>query len=318
MSIEEKNLQENIQKSIQPDLLKVKNRQTLRNIFFAGAAVFVLLGVLEHMQNNTQSLFFVAVALLIVALFVQMSISSVRSDIATTVKYNVAGHCIQKYVQNYSYDLSNGLTETVYDSGNMFKNSDIYESWNYFSGTKNGYKFEVSDIHTQEEVIEQVPYEESHTDSDGHTHYETKYRDEIHHYDIFSGLLLILHTNARFKYSVRVAPNGFVSRDVKLDSPNFEKIFDVSCADSIYAHYLLTSSFMEKLVALSEFTETNIYLSFIGEQILIYISGVHIFQKPDIKDSVEQSIQEYAGNIGYVFRIIELLDFNSHHIALNE
>lgn len=136
-----------------------------------------------------------------------------------------------------------GLSSTVFKEAE-FERYDRYHAEDLIHGTlKNNCKFAMSEVLTEDE----------HTDSDGNTTYST----------IFSGLfakmetpkpfntLLYLRKDRKDKSLLNRAFLGKLPFDklrIQLDSPEFEKIFDVYASDQIIAMQLLTADIMQDLM----------------------------------------------------------------------
>lgn len=136
-----------------------------------------------------------------------------------------------------------GLSSTVFKEAE-FERYDRYHAEDLIHGTlKNNCKFAMSEVLTEDE----------HTDSDGNTTYST----------IFSGLfakmetpkpfntLLYLRKDRKDKSLLNRAFLGKLPFDklrIQLDSPEFEKIFDVYASNQIIAMQLLTADIMQDLM----------------------------------------------------------------------
>ncbi len=106
-------------------------------------------------------------------------------------------------------------------------------------------------------------------------------RDET----VFSGLLIMLNFNKKFVGKTIVEKDHGVLghwfknalsglQRVSLEDPVFERQFDVYSSDQVEARYLLTTSFMERLLLLSrEFGGKNIRASFYNRQLLLMVDS---------------------------------------------
>jgi len=66
---------------------------------------------------------------------------------------------------------------------------------------------------------------------------------------------------------------GVAGERVRLEDPQFEKLFEVFSGDQIEARYLLTPAFMERMVALAELTGAPLQAAFDGGELLLAIDG---------------------------------------------
>ena len=98
---------------------------------------------------------------------------------------------------------------------------------------------------------------------------------------------------------------------VRLEDPVFEKRFEVRSSDQVEARYLLTPSFMERLLALSAlFDDANIRCSFYDDRLLLLIpskqdrfDGISAFRPVTFQQEITTILAEMA----LIFEIIEVL-----------
>lgn len=149
-----------------------------------------------------------------------------------------------------------GLPSAVFEEAE-FERYDRYHSEDLIHGTlKNNCQFAMSEVLTEDE----------HTDSNGKKKYST----------IFSGLfakmetpkpfntLLYLRNDKKDKNLLVRAFAGKLPFDklrVQLDSPEFEKVFDVYASDKIIAMQLLTADIMQDLMQFHTEMEMNYELT---------------------------------------------------------
>lgn len=100
---------------------------------------------------------------------------------------------------------------------------------------------------------------------------------------------------------------------IKLEDPRFEKIFEVYSTDQIEARYILTPSFMERLIDLSSLFKNKIECSFLDRQILLKIPCSQnkfevssIFQTINFENDALHIIKE----MHIIFDIIDTLKLN--------
>ena len=141
---------------------------------------------------------------------------------------------------------------------------------------------------------------------------------------VFNGIFILLEMNKNFSGSTIVKKdeekiwNLFTkSKDlenVKLEDPVFEKKFEVYSTDQVEARYLLTPSFMERLLELSDiFSEYGrgvIQCSFYMNKLLLMIPSSKnrfevgsIYQPATFVDDINDILKEMA----VIFQIIDIL-----------
>ena len=101
-------------------------------------------------------------------------------------------------------------------------------------------------------------------------------------------------------------------KNVKLEDPVFEKKFEVYSTDQVEARYLLTTSFMERLLELSGLFSKNgvIQCSFYLNKLLLMIPSDKnrfevgsIYQPATFIDDIDQILKEMT----IIFQIIDIL-----------
>ena len=96
---------------------------------------------------------------------------------------------------------------------------------------------------------------------------------------------------------------------VTLEDPIFEKKFDVYSTDQIEARYLLTTSFMERLLELSSsYGDSDLQCSFYNDRLLLMIASRKnhfetgsIFQPADFTDDINIILRDMST----IFKIID-------------
>ncbi len=105
-----------------------------------------------------------------------------------------------------------------------------------------------------------------------------------------------------------------INRDevVRLESPIFEKSFSVYSDNQVTARYLLSTTIMEKIVALKENYPHKILISFKDSKIYIIIENfgsLSSYNSGCIPDRIEYAnLEEYFNYISSVYEILGLLD----------
>lgn len=139
---------------------------------------------------------------------------------------------------------------------------------------------------------------------------------------VFRGIFVLLDMNKHFFGKTLVKRdrgqvfNWFAKRigsheKVVLEDPVFEKMFEVYSSDQVEARYLLTPSFMQRLLDLSElFGGNGIQASFYEDRLLLMIPSdknrfeiVSVFQPATFIDDIKLILEEMK----LIFQIIEIL-----------
>jgi hypothetical protein len=125
----------------------------------------------------------------------------------------------------------------------------------------------------------------------------------------FAGRTIVMRDRGRFGNWVSGAPSGL--ERVRLEDPVFEDKFEVYGSDQIEARYLLTTSFMERLISLETLVRGDqIQCSFYDDHLLLMMNSSHnrfetssIFKPATFVEDTQTILEEMRE----VFRIIETL-----------
>lgn len=133
-------------------------------------------------------------------------------------------------------------------------------------------------------------------------------------YEIFDGLVVIVEANKIFNGRTIIKKDSFLKTGkyerVSLEDPSFEKYFDVRSTDQIEARFLLSTSFMQRLLDLGAMFENKIECSFFDKKLLIAIASsenrfepVSGFKEINFYDSAKKIVTQIAT----IIEIIEIL-----------
>lgn len=142
---------------------------------------------------------------------------------------------------------------------------------------------------------------------------------------VFDGIIVELSMNKSFsgktviKKDIGTVGNWFINKStslkkVKLEDPNFEKMFEVYSDDQVEARYLLTVTFIERLKELVEnFGGKSIQCCFYNNKLLMMISiekdlfeTGSIYEAEDFIDDSKSLLKE----LSLIFNIIDTLKLN--------
>jgi hypothetical protein len=142
---------------------------------------------------------------------------------------------------------------------------------------------------------------------------------------VFRGMIIVFEFNKKFNGRTLVKKDlgifnslNKVKRDklerVKLEDPVFEKMFEVYSEDQIEARYLLSTSFMERLMSLSKlFDNAKLECSFFDNRLLLLVpTKKHFFSVPSFFRRLDlvAACKLIVTNINLIFEIIEILKLN--------
>jgi hypothetical protein len=149
-------------------------------------------------------------------------------------------------------------------------------------------------------------------------------------YPIFRGLFFVADFNKSFSGTTIVLPdkaekllggmgqalqklnvrNGEL---IKLEDPEFERLFVVYGQDQVEARYILSTSLMERITAFQKNARKEIRLSFSGSKLYVAIAFDHELFEPALMDSLLDfsGIKEYYDDMKLMTDIVQELDLNT-------
>lgn len=209
-----------------------------------------------------------------------------------------------------SYQPTSYIDSVKYKESKLFlRHYDVYKGDDRVSGKIGATTVDFSELHTQYIT----------KDSKGRTSYHT----------IFKGLFFIGDFNKNFKGRTFVLPDtaeslfGGVAKLfqswaaarpelVKLEDPEFEKLFVVYADDQIEARYILSPSLMKRIVDFKKKSKNNIRLSFLNSNVYVAILYYKNLFEPRIFQTLLdfKPIQEYFEDLQLATGIVEDLSLN--------
>ncbi len=214
-------------------------------------------------------------------------------------------------VPELKYEPESGITRTKFLSYGLFNDFDRYNSEDKLSGKIGKTKFTAAEVHI----------EKKHKDKDGKTHYST----------IFKGILFVADFNKNLNSRTVVLPDvaercfgkligNFLQKMnfldgslVKLENPEFEKLFSVYSYDQIEARYILTPQMMEQLTELRKKYNSDIRIVFEDEHMALAISKSSGWLEPPYFGRLAkiEVLEKILIELEEIINIIEALDLNT-------
>jgi energy-coupling factor transporter transmembrane protein EcfT len=147
---------------------------------------------------------------------------------------------------------------------------------------------------------------------------------------IFNGLFFVADFNKSFKGTTIVLPdtaqklfgdlgqalqslNVQNGQLIKLEDPEFEKMFVVYGQDQVEARYILSTSLMRRIIAFQQRARQNMRLSFSASKLYVAIPFEKALFEPKIMESLLNPalVQEYYEDLKLVVDIVEELNLNT-------
>jgi len=260
----------------------------------------------------------IGVPILLVVLFGfwVYGLSRIKRGYTKDFKTNVVLKVVKFIDEGLEYAPGKSISSSDYHKSKIFlSHVDIYSGEDYVFGTVGKTKVEFSEVHTQEK--------HETTDSKGHRH--------TYYTTIFKGVFFIADFNKNFKGATLVLPDtaektfgkmlgGFLQSKnigrptlVKLEDPEFEKLFVVYGEDQIEARYILSTSLMQRITEFRKKSNRSIYLSFVENKVMIAVpSGKDLFEPRLFRSIVDYGqIEDYYNDLAFVVGIVEDLNLNT-------
>ncbi len=231
-------------------------------------------------------------------------------------KRDVMGKIVKFMDEGLEYNPSSSVPMSTYHDSNIFQSHvDRSHGEDYVSGIVGKTKIEFSELHTE--------YKTQHTDSEGHRHtsWNTIFRGVFFVADFnkeFKGRTLVLPDTAEKTFGTAIGQflqSKSIGRPdlVKLEDPEFEKLFVVYGNDQIEARYILSTSLMSRMVDFRKKTGKKISFSFTGSKVMVAIPFRENLFEPRILRSIvdPKQIEKYAETLATVVGIVEDLNLNT-------
>ena len=305
----EKSFKEFYQEGLSSELLPFENIRkkvaTTGTIGF-GLAILALISLLIGQANDAQAFLIVFLVLLLPAIVFIIIYYNRRKNYIVGFKENIV-HSIIKFIDpNLRYVPHSYIHKKDYKKSGLFlKNADRYNGDDYVEGWRDKTVFCFSELHTEYQIS-------TGKSTSWHT--------------IFKGLFFIADFNKHFHgrtyvYSENNPQLGIFSKmfssfawnleKVKLESSEFENRFVVYSSDQVEARYILTPSFMERLLKLQELMGEETSYSFVDTNVYVAVPIKDALFEPSIFSANNYDrLGDYYNTVHIIFDIIDELNLN--------
>lgn len=292
---------------------KVKNGQIL-GILLLVLTVILFGPVSAALEQSSEALPFIVLApVAIFGIVILIRTYKKRINYRDRFKNEVVREIVKAIDPSWEYDPNQCIASNEYHSSDLFRKSvDRYKGDDLICGKIDKTDFRCSELHTEYKT---VTY-----DKDGK-------RKETWH-TIFKGLFFHADFNkeimgktyiepdtaerllGKFGQSLQVSSKGKL---VKLENPEFEKIFAVYGTDQTEARYILTPTIMEALVNIYKMYKRKMHLSFIGTRVYVAMSfSKNLFEPKIFSSGVKFKDVEFMYNLFMVNQtIVKELNLNT-------
>ncbi len=230
-------------------------------------------------------------------------------------KGTIIGKLVNFLDANLAYSQSGRIPQSTYMASKIFtKRPDRYQGDDHVTGKVGATQIEFSELKTE--------YKTTSTNNKGHT--------QTHWHTIFKGLFFVADFNKHFACETIVLPdtaqklfgrlgqklqslNVFRGQLIKLEDPEFERLFVVYGDDQVQARYILSTSLMERIMQFKKKSQKPIYLSFVGSKVFVAVSYTKNLFEPKIFSTLLDfgPIRQYYEDLQLAVGIIEDLNLNT-------
>ncbi|MEI6089218.1 MAG: DUF3137 domain-containing protein [bacterium] len=267
--------------------------------------VFIVVGYLLSEVNNTVLYIWIGIFVLSIGLFGNL-ISKRKKAYYHQYKATVVAEIIRLIDPTWVYHYDQCIGRTDYHQSELFRQEcDRYMGDDFVYGNIDKTDFQFSELHTQ--------YKTYSTDSQGRRHEQwvTIFKGIFMHADFnkfIGGKTFVQPDKAERLFGKlgqmfqKISSKGEL---IKLENPEFEKMFVVHGSDQIESRYILTPTMMEAMVAIQKKYSRPISYSFIGSRVYLAMSFTKDLFEPRIMSSGVKitDIQEMYD----LFKIIEVI-----------
>ncbi|MBU1086673.1 MAG: DUF3137 domain-containing protein [Candidatus Omnitrophica bacterium] len=286
--------------------IKARNKILIAAAIILPVALFVLMYIAKNASGN--SLFFVGM----IVFFVLGGIYHFATkEYVQNFKTGIIEKLVKFIDQNLEYSRNNHISQTAFMNSKIFNhNPDRFNGDDYVKGKIGQTNLEFSELHAKYIT----------RDSKGRTQEHT----------IFKGLFFIADFNKKFNGKTIILPdtaerifgqlgtmlqsmNKFRGQLIRLEDPEFERMFAVYGDDQIEARYILSTSLMKRITDFKRRTSRTIYLSFVGSKIYIAVSCLKDLFEPRVFRTMLDftPIKEYFEDLQMAVSIVEELNLNT-------
>jgi hypothetical protein len=240
-------------------------------------------------------------------------------------KYRVMTRLVKLFHPSLNYYPHRAIAEQEYHLSMLFHNSpdpDRYRGEDYIEGVIDKTDIRLSELHTE---YRQVTY-------------DSKGRRREHWVTIFRGLFISADFHKHFHGVTLVLPDteqswlgGFgqwlqsISAKlgnqpgelVKMEDPEFERLFKVFSTDQVEARYILTPNMIRRIVDFRNRTKSQVRLSFIASRVFVAISTYHnYFEPPSLFAPADKlldpsTLAQYFEELKFALAVVDELNLNT-------
>lgn len=272
------------------NMLNEQHRKATKKIVTIAVVIYIpiLVFLITTFYANVTVIFFASFWYFIISLILTKLLTFKTSVAANTYyKDNIVQDVIKGVFDNSDFQPNIGIGRSEYNSKAFLDHYDRFHSSDLVT-TNNKYNLVFSDVHTEDE----------RTDDEGHTYYVTSFLGLAGFCDIAKPINTnLLIVNNRLLGSKNKS-------NVKVDMPEFEKVFDVYAENKIIAMQLLTSDVMTDILDLKNRYKSMMEIAIENGKIYFRIHNGNNFEMANTKNIMKvEEIQKHFDTLMLVERI---------------
>ena len=314
-------------RELQPILREIETERSQQVHRFAQIALWsVVIGGLLSLGLAMFQMGAWAFAPLVIALIiVGVAYSTKASEWRNTFKVRVMTRLVKLFHPSLNYSPNRAIAKQEYHLSMLFHNApkpDRYRGEDYIEGVIDKTDIRLSELHTE---YRQVTY-------------DSKGRRREHWVTIFRGLFISADFHKHFHGVTLVLPDteqswlgGFgqwlqsISAKlgnqpgelVKMEDPEFERLFKVFSTDQVEARYILTPNMIRRIVEFRKKTDSPIRLSFVASRVFVAIPTYHDhFEPPSLFAPADKlldpsTLAQYFDELKFALAVVDELNLNT-------
>lgn len=269
--------------------------------------------------------FFIWLPLIAGALYSLIRFFRIQSAFRTNFKERVVRTIITRVYPDVHYEPQGSVTRQEFIASRLFLQSiDDFEGEDLIEGTIGRTRFRFSEVHARER--------QTRRDARGRTRHEWV--------TVFRGTFLLADFNKNFHGATFVLPDraqrllgafgqslqALDSRRgelVKLEDPEFERLFVVYSTDQVEARYILSTSLMQRILDYYRKADRTLHFAFVSSCLFIALSSTaneleppsiflvaNMRSNPSIRDSILSHIRSCTQYLDLTTGVVRELDLN--------
>lgn len=223
-------------------------------------------------------------------------------------KKRFKGEVIRRLVKfcgpDLHYSPSAGISREQFNDSGLYEKPDEYHAEDLIEGRVGATHLALSEVHAKSVSYDHKGRRQEHTIVRGLCFV-------VDFPKAFRGRTYVFNDLARHGIKLTGWLTGMPPR-TPLDSPEFEEAFEVYSSDQVEARYLLSTSFMERLLAYRGRTSRGLRCSFVGEHFhMVVPMANNLFEPPFMRSCLDQGLlQEYYRDLHLALSLVEDLNLN--------